>query len=642
MSVVDAFTSFIYSMFANGRMGTWFSSDKAEKESFFMRLTEKAHRLFRRNAVSERIDSVMKDSFFMKVPEAIRRFLAELSLNVYGMFTVVYGATAIVMYFISFLVNGSYSGSETALITASITVICSFPLLASGKPLSTAVADSLIIRSLVLNFFAIPEEKLRQTKRRGGVVYMFVAVGLGLLLGAATYFLHPAYVFVILVCITVVSLISANPESGVAMTLLAAPLLQYTAYAEEILVAMVVLTAISYIIKVLRHRRILSFSTEGLLVLIFCGFILVASLFSSGGDGAFLNSLISVLVIVGGFFMPYSLIRGKKLLGSCSKILCVVFTILAIIGVWNVFYNGIVDGVAYSIRDYVQPIFEGNNVYIADSAAVFSVLAVFSVPPIFASMTKKSSAVKTVGLFSLLALIVGACFIYGTYETVVAIVIEFCLFWVIYSHKTMSVAIVSLVPLSIILLASPFIMKYVDIQSISDEIRSHMPLVSPNSSYLLEVGESTLAMLRDNLLGIGAGESTFISALTPYMDAVSAEAVDPVSFYLQLLCWSGIGGALVFLIFAVTLIKKSFGFLATARDKAMRADALALTCSLVGALIFGMVNCLWNDIRMLYIFWACAGLLAGYVREGRAIEELHNYEFAESVDNTDVELRFHK
>ena len=54
MSVVDAFTSFIYSMFANGRMGTWFSSDKAEKESFFMRLTEKAHRLFRRNTVSER------------------------------------------------------------------------------------------------------------------------------------------------------------------------------------------------------------------------------------------------------------------------------------------------------------------------------------------------------------------------------------------------------------------------------------------------------------------------------------------------------------------------------------------------------------------------------------------------------------
>ncbi len=471
---------------------------------------------------------------------------------------------------------------------------------------------------------------------------MFVAVGLGLLLGAATYFLHPAYVFVILVCIAVVSLISANPESGVAMTLLAAPLLQYTAYAEAILVAMVVLTAISYIIKVLRHRRILSFSTEGLLVLIFCGFILVASLFSSGGDGAFLNSLISVLVIVGGFFMPYSLIRGKKLLGSYSKILCVVFTILAIIGVWNVFYDGIVDGVAYSIRDYVQPIFEGNNVYIADSAAVFSVLAVFSVPPIFASMTKKSSAVKTVGLFSLLALIVGACFIYGTYETVVAIVIEFCIFWVIYSHKTMSVAIVSLVPLSLILMASPFIMKYVDVQSIADEIRSHMPLVSPNSSYLLEVGESTLAMLRDNLFGIGAGESTFISALTPYMDAVSAEAVDPVSFYLQLLCWSGIGGALVFLIFAVTLIKKSFGFLATARDKAMRADALALTCSFAGALIFGMVNCLWNDIRMLYIFWACAGLLAGYVREGRAIEELHNYEFAESVDNTDVELRFHK
>ena len=106
MSVIDAFTSFIYSMFANGRLGTWFSSDKTEKESFFMGLADKAHRLFKRNTVSENVDLVMENSFFMKIPEVIRVFLSELSLNIYGMFAVIYGATSIVMYFISFLVNG--------------------------------------------------------------------------------------------------------------------------------------------------------------------------------------------------------------------------------------------------------------------------------------------------------------------------------------------------------------------------------------------------------------------------------------------------------------------------------------------------------------------------------------------------------
>lgn len=623
-------------------MGTWFSSDKAEKESFFMRLLGKAHRLFRRNSVSEGVDSVMKNSFFMKVPEAIRTFLSELCMNVYGMFAVMYGATSIVMYFMSFFINGGYSGDESRLITAAIIFICSFPLLVSTKSLASSAAGSKMLRWLVLHFFAIPEEKLKNVKRRGGVAYMFVAVAITLVLGAATYFLHPAYVFVVLLCVLVGCLISANPESGVAMTLFSAPLLQYTSYAEIILVAMIVMTVLSYISKVIKHRRVLAVSPEGILVALFCGFILVSGVFSSGGEGAFGRSLLAAIIVAGGFFMPYCLVRGKKMLGTYSNILAVVFAGIAIVGVWNIFYDGIVDGVAYSIRDYVQPIFEGNNIYIADNADVFSVLAILSVPAVFAAMTKKSSVSKTVVLLGLMGVLSGACFIYGTYETLVAILIEFCVFWVVYSHKTFNAVIIALIPLSLFAVALPFVIKYIDVRLIIDEIRSHMPLVSPNSAYLPEVVEGTLNMLGDNLLGIGAGESSFLNAFEPYMNAVTESATDPGSFYLQVVCWSGIGGAAVFVIFAVALFKKSFGFLATSTDKTMRADALALTCALIGAFMFGMVNCIWNDFRMLYLFWACAGLLAGYVREGRELDESHRSELSSSEDNTDVELIFHK
>lgn len=640
--MIDAFTAFIYSIFANGRAGSFFSSDKAEKDSFIMGLVHRVSYLLKRNTVTEALDHVLKKSFFLNFFNAFRGFLSELSLGVYGMFAIIYGTASIVVYFISTLVHGSYAGGQTALIVGIITVICSFPMLVSTKSLSEAISCSRILRRIALSFFAFPEEKLKSSRRRGGVVYMFFALGLGLAFGAATYFLHPAYIFVVAACITVVCIISANPESGVALTVAAAPFLQYTKYAELILVLMVIITLLSYVSKVLRHRRVFMLSAEGIMVLIFCGFIITASLFSPAGEGIVFDSVISAIIIAGGYFTAYSLVRGKKNLSSCVRIIGVAFTILAVIGVANVFYDSVFDGVIYSIRDYVQPTLDGNNLYIADSSSVFSILAVLSIPPIFAAMTKKSSVRKTAALLSVFAILVGACFIYGSYETLVAIAIEFCLFWLLYSHKTLNAIVILLLPIGIFLAAAPFIFKNVDLAAVIDAISDRMPIVSTSASYLEGVVESAMELIKDNPLGIGAGDEGFAKAILPYVNAVSSGADSPVSFYVQLLCWSGIGGAIVFGLIVLLLIKNTLGSLAVNRDREMRADTLALFVSVLVALLFGMVNSIWSDVRMLYLFWTTVGLLAGHVREERDENTLHASEFFVSADSTDVELIFHK
>ena len=45
---------------------------------------------------------------------------------------------------------------------------------------------------------------------------------------------------------------------------------------------------------------------------------------------------------------------------------------------------------------------------------------------------------------------------------------------------------------------------------------------------------------------------------------------------------------------------------------------------------------------MLYLFWAVAGLIAAYVREGRELNDKHKAELADEIDSSDVELIFHK
>ena len=643
MGLIDAFTAFVYSMFSNGRLGTWFSSgDKSYKNSIFSRLFDRAGRAYRSSELSDSVDLIMKKSKFLKATDAIRSYLSNLSLGVYGLFLLVYGAVSIFVYFIPVLVGGDNAHGDTALITAIITTVCAIPLTASSGSLISLISESGVFKNTIVSIFAIPPEKLKSDKKIGGPGHMMLAAYLALAMAGLTYFWHPAYIFAVIAVVAVLCLISSNPEAGVVLTLAAVPFLQYTAAPDFILLALIFVTVLSYVSKVMKRRRIITFSVEGLIAFIFCGFVLVSGAFSVGGFRTFIDSVVAVAVILGAFVTTYNLIRGKRLLGSSVRVIALSFIILAVLGVWNVFYDGIVDGVTYSIRDYVQPIFEGDNLYIVDDHSVFSVLAILSFPVMFCFMARQKTVKNLVGLFLVSLVMIGACFIYGTYETVLAIAIEFCIFWVIYSHKTFNVIIVASVPIVILLVVFPYIAKFVDVAEIVSVIKQYLPISSPESSHYVGISNSTVMMLNDLRGGIGAGKHAFVSAITPYLDASSRGAETPGSFWLQIVCWSGIGGLITFLVFIGSMLKNSLGFLAVSRDKKLRAEALAITCGLVGAIVFGGVNCLWNDLRMLYLFWAMTGLLAGYVREGREIAEKRDAEFADELDRSDVELVFHK
>ena len=643
IGAVDRFTAFICSVFANGRLGTWLSSgDAVYKNSFFTKMYDKTARKYQQSALAGDVDLVMKRSKFAKATDAIRVFLSNLSLGVYGFFFAAYGTASAFVYFIPIFLWGENTHGESALITSAITLVCAIPMAVSTKSFISAVSESRFLKNIVLSFFAIPEEKLKSDKRTGGAIHILVAAFLGLALSGLTYFMHPAYIFVFVGVIAVWCIISANPESGVTLTLTVIPFLQYVPYPELIIVALLLVTGLSYFSKVLKRRRVFSFSHEGVLVTVFCGFVLVSGLFSQGGARTLYDSLIAVIIMLGAFLTTFNLMKGKRLLGSCVKIIAVSFSVLAIIGVWNVFYDGIVDGVTYSIREYVQPILEGDNLYIADNASVFSVLAILSFPMMFCFMARQKTVKNVVGLLILSTVLLGACFIYGTYETVVTIIIEFIIFWLIYSHKTLNVAVWLLIPIGFFFVGLPYAARYIDLPDVIERLGEYMPILSPESSYYAAVASSTVDMLRALKSGIGAGSHAFVSTVAPYLGPASNGAQNPASFYLQVICWSGCAGMITLLVLVGTMMKKSLGFLAVSKDKSLRTEALALSCSFIAALIFGLVNCLWDDPRMLYLFFAVTGILAAYVREGRVQNDKHDAEFSLENDMSDVELTFHK
>lgn len=645
LQAINAVTAFIYSLFAHGRTGSWMTvANESYENSSCARILNGTVRSKKHSALKEYTDLVLKESRGLKIVDSFRELMSSLKVNVYGMFFMMYGMISAAVYFVPILLYGESNHTVSSLFTSITLIICSLPLLMSSKTLAATVYEHKFLQKVFLSFLGIPKEKLLSIKEiSSGTAGMLVSALIALACGAMTYFVHSSYILFVILALVIFGLVTSTTETGVAITLAATPFLKYLEVSDIILVSLIALTAISYAAKVIKHRRVVSFSAESVIVFIFCGFILVTSFFSEGGWQTILDSLYTVALILGGFFMTYNLIRDRKRLNSCVKILTVSFCILAIVGLWNVFYDAIADGFIYSIHEYARPIFASQSINIADSAEVYGVLAVIVTPLLLAYMSKPRTISGVVARIIMFVLVVVSVFIYGTYEAAVAVFIEFCLFWLLYSHKTLTALIVLMIPAGIYALLSPYVSSYVGWDGIVESISWIFPTESVNAPIRMSVFESVWEMLRSgNFLGIGSGEHAFVLSHSSYANAVSEGATSSGSLWLQVLCWSGVGGAVTFLIFCFILLRNGLGYVSSVRSCENRREALALTVGIFVSIVFGAVSCLWDDARMLYIFWSAAGLLAGYVRVGREEEQKNKIEYLGNETEFDVGVRFYK
>lgn len=638
MSLVSALCAMVRVMFG---MGEETGRERGAYESSLLASSFKKRFRSIGDGGTRYAELILEKSIAIRALRGIRCFLAALSLNVYGIFCVVYGITSVFMYYLSYMLNGKNDHGFSAVIVGATMIVCALPMLVTTRAALSVVSESKIMRGLLLSFLGVPEEKLKVGRAVGGTEFMFTSGFLALLLGILTYFWHPFSVPMAFGIFVVVCLVMSHPESGVVITVVAVPFLQFSNAPCVVLAIMLAGVVISYIFKLIRRRRMAVLSAESVIALFFCAFMLIAGCFTTGGLTTFGDTLLAVFTVICGYYLTYSLMDTEKHLLSCVRGLSLALIVLSLAGLWNLFYNGISDGVLYSFRETVSPIFKNNIIYLADGPAVFGTFAVLVTPLLFSYAAGKRSVKGIVVAATLLVTVLAATFIYGTYETVFALLLEFCLFWLLYSHNSMKVILVTVTSVATLALLYPVAAGVFDLPALSVLVERIMPLGLPASSSFLGTVKSTLEMLADgHLSGIGVGQHAFEAVHPAYANAVSAGASEPASLWLQILCWSGVGGAFCFCLFAATLGKNTLGDLATDKDRGNRTRTLALACGVFTALVYGTVSCLWSDLRMLYLFWVLAGLLSANIRLGKRQEARRAAVYAKEEENTDVYLRF--
>ncbi len=640
-SFADRMTAMIYSFFVNGRVGDMLSSnDTFCRRSYLANTIGKSSRA--KNAITKYPKELMEMSVSSRTLIFLRRFFAALKLNVYGMFFTFYGLSALVAHLIPVFMGGLASLDEYAVIPSAVITLCSVPLIFSSQSALGAISNSKIMSKIVLDIMCIPSERLKVKRQYGGTIYIFISAVIAMALGALSIFTHPMFVPTVLCCLIAAFVIFSFPETGVILSLVLTPFLQYLPDPELILLAVVCVTAVSYLCKAMQRKRTFSLSPEITMVILFCGFILTGGMFSYGGFKTFTDSLVTVVFILGGFLLTYNLANTAKTLSVCTKMITSSYLLLCIAAIWESVYNGI----SARIIDHVDPtmgvITEENIFYILDNGVVFGMFAVLIFPLLFAYMTKRKSFRSFAVITVFCIIVISAAWMRSHYEVIAALIVEAVIFWFMYSHKTMTAVIFALIPVGIVAMLYPYAVRYFAFPDISEILMEYMPASLIDSEHHTAVVRDVLAMISDGrLFGIGAGERAFGIVFPMYGGEASAGASDPMSLWLSVLVWSGIFGFAAFAIFVIFLIKRSLGYFIASERGELRSRALALFCGIFTAMLLGCVYGIWADARVMYLFWSCSGLLMGYIRLGDNNEQMRMAQFADSESGRDVEVVFY-
>ncbi len=639
--VYNRIIAFLISLIYMSRVGRFFVNDDRSCDNSEIRRFAQDKNLGRSSKVFTAINIFFSKSRVARFFRRLKSVMLSMSISVYGVFFMAYGiAATFARYALMFMKQGE-SDIILELGVPIAIVVLSVPLMISQKSVTEIASSSMFIGKLVRSFLMIPEEKLITKKRIGSSALKVIIASVGVSIGAVTYFVPTLAVPLIFLAFILLLVVMSHPESGVMLIAVTVPFMQYASELRFVFPILICVTCTSYFFKVWSGKRVGVNSTEGVLLSFFCMFMILASSFTSGGWQTFADGVYAVILVIGGFYIPYNLMRNEKKLNTCLKAVMASFGILVFMGAVDTVLSMVEDtlmhsqgGISYMISEKIF--------YIADSASNFGIIACLICPILFCrACAKKSVSGITVSLVGFCAAI-AMSLIYGTYESLLAICIGLLIYCMFHSRRSFATLVIIFI---VACIAISLVLSFVP-ENLTDKainiFEGFRPVNHPDAPIRDELNEGVWDMLKNGRLhGIGVGERVFLEEFYPY----STQATDGVSsaanLYMQIICWSGIGGLVAFCLFFAWVFKNAIGYVIACTDKKVRRIVIALGCGLITVLMLGAVTNLWADMRIFYLFWMMTALLCGYVRLGRVRDERKVIGWTCEPDRIDVNVKFH-
>ena len=628
--LLDKLSEWIYGLFAYGFFGHILSSYSSGLSSYdnghfvaYFKGTGKSRMFFRK--IRMFLSRHFENSFIIKQLSKITHRLAFTTLKTYGSFFLAFGIYTMIVYLIKKFIPVTGQANVDYMFIGIIVCLASFPLYFSKKPLAIAVKNSVILGALFVDAFGYREEQFTEGNQ-GKWSNTGVAILIGLLAGILTFLVSPLIIIFAIICFIILILVVISPEIGVLLCIFGLPFCSLLPNPTLVLSVAVTLTIFSYVIKLIRGKRIFNLDLLDSLILIFAIIVFFSGAITIGGKSSY-NSAVISCVLIFGYFLVVNLMRTPIWIKRCVLALVASGTIVSIIGVAEYLLGSAVNDwldLKYfsSIYGRTTSLFDNPNYLAAYLALVFP----FAVYLTFFSKTKKERL-----LCFLCDIIIGMCIIF-TWSRGAWLAMLICLTvqCIIYSRKTMRLIWLSVISI-------PFL-SFILPQNIIDRFSSIGNFADSSIMYRVYTWKGSMGIVKDYFWGgIGYGTETFREIYPMYAYAGIEAAAHSHSLFLQILIGMGIGGLICFALIIWFYSQKSFGYLKASSDKSSFMITVASLTSVIAFMIMGIFDYVWYNYRIFFMFWTIMAIGVACIKTGTSIvQKAQNFnmadEYSASID----------
>ena len=598
--LLDSFADWIYNSLIEGFFGRIFTAYSAEnlafEEGFIKKYFKgglKIRDYFRR--LRAFLSRNFEDSYLLnKFTKYIYSF-KNLPLRSFGNFWMAFGIYTVIIYFVRMFVPVLVAADMSFLLTGIVVCFASIPMLFSRGTLASAIRRNVLTSLLFANAFGFSEESF-ETKDKISKKRAHFMIFLGMLCGALTLILHPLMIPMLLAFGAVAALILATPEIGIILALFFLPFFSFFANPTVALAIIVLVTFISYVLKIIRGKRMMRIELIDLVVIIFAVMIYFGGAISIGGNLSYQSALLSCSLII-GYILVVNLIRTKLWVKRCVLALISSATVVSMVGIAQYLFGTL--NVSWLDMSYFSDI-KGRVTVFFENSNVLSAYLVMIFPLALCCLLRARGSARLLAFLSCTSILVCIVLTWSR-GAWLALLIATVIFFMIYSRKTIRflVAVAFALPFVSLILPDTVVRRFLSIGNLADT----------SISYRIYTWRGTLNVIKDHLFGgVGYGTDAFTEIYPTYSYAGIEAAQHSHSLYLQIIFSLGIVGMIVFAVLVFLFIQQSLENIKNTPDRSNRMVAAAVLCSVVALLIMGAFDYVWFNYRVFFLFWVMIAL----------------------------------
>lgn len=540
------------------------------------------------------VSNGIENSYIVAMYRRIINILISASIRFFGILFCTVGIYGTGIYLAKIFSYITALPNESEIIWSVFLIIAGVPMLISSRSVASVLKTSRFFRLVFIDTLGINEMTLKdQQKAESYGTFAFV---LGTVLGLSTVFINPLVIVLTFFVAVILASVLFTPELGLLLAILL-----FSISSVKVLAIILIITTISFILKVMRAKRNLRFKTADIFVLLFTLYIVAVGIISGSGGQVRALYLICFITV---YFLIKNLIVSEKLIRQSLYSLCL----------------GAVAGCLLFVLQYI--IIDSQDTYLLalfskiNSSLIvresFGYFLVMLLPICVALLKIRNRGSEKAGLLVLTALTI-VCLIINADSTILTSAYMAVFVYSIFAFKKPIVTSIFFVAITFIFyIISPFV-----------------PLL--NSTYgVLNVtltssgiGKLIIAYI---FTGVGMGDHIMIAALNK---VGASNHIDSIGLFERLLAEGGIFFLAVFILAAFFILQRAFYCNVRCKNEKVSFITSAFAAVILMFLTLGIFYDMWADIRIYMLFWMICGMVSAiktvygrnvYLREDKKSE----------------------